>query len=235
MTDKLYSRRKIRIPKLKVKKCNKSKVFLYIVLGIVFLTIFSFLYAAFPIFKASCESAAGSLATKITNETVMEVMQDYTYNDLMKVQKNEQGAINLLEANIVTINKAVAGIVSKIQKRIDESPKTTVYINFGSVSGVCNLKSVGPQFDIELETAGRINSNLKSEFESVGINQTIHRIYLELNTNIGILTPYGNFARNFETTVLMAQAIIVGEIPETYYDFDGMTESGEAYEMIGCL
>ena len=162
-------------------------------------------------------------------------MKDYTYNDLMNIQKDSNEKINFIEANIVTINKAVAQIISKIQKRIDESPRTNVFINMGSVSGVSNLKSIGPQFEIELETAGRIISNVRTEFEAVGINQTMHRIYLDLNTNIGILTPYGSFTRNFETSVLMAQAIIVGEIPETYYDFDGMTDPGEAYEMIGSL
>ena len=194
--------------------------------------IVAFLYTAFPIFEASCESAAGSLATNITNESVMEVMQNYTYNDLMNIQKDNNEKINFLEANIVAVNQAIVQIISKIQKRIDAAPKTNVFINFGSISGISGLRNVGPQFDIELETAGRIISNVRTEFENVGINQTIHRIFLDLNTDIGILTPYGCFKRDFETTVLLAQAVIVGEIPETYYDFDGMKDSGEAYEMI---
>lgn len=230
MTDKLYTRKKIRIPKF--KRINRLKLYIYIIFIILFGIIVSFLYTAFPIFKASCESAAGSLATNITNEAVMEVMQDYTYNDLINMQKDNNEKINFLEANIVTINQAIAQIVSKIQKRIDDSPRTKVYINMGSVTGISDLKYIGPQFDIELETAGRIISNVKTEFEEVGINQTIHKIFLNLNTNIGILTPYGSFSRNFETTVLLAQAIILGEIPETYYDFDGIKDSSEAYEMI---
>ena len=75
---------------------------------------------------------------------------------------------------------------AKIQKRIDAAPKTNVFINFGSISGISGLRNVGPQFDIELETAGRIISNVRTEFENVGINQTIHRIFLDLNTDIGI-------------------------------------------------
>lgn len=235
MTDKLYTRKRIHIPQIKRKKISKIRIFVFVIIILIFSIVISFLYAAYPIFKASCESAAGSLATNITNESVIEVMKDYTYNDLMNIQKDSNEKINFIEANIVTINKAVAQIISKIQKRIDESPRTNVFINMGSVSGVSNLKSIGPQFEIELETAGRIISNVRTEFEAVGINQTMHRIYLDLNTNIGILTPYGSFTRNFETSVLMAQAIIVGEIPETYYDFDGMTDPGEAYEMIGSL
>ena len=232
MIDKLYTRKRIRIKIPKIKKINKIKLLLCIVFFIMFFIITSFLYAAFPIFKASCESAAGSFATNITNEVVMEVMQNYTYNDLINIQKDNNERINFLETNIVTINQVIAQIVSKIQKRIDESPRTKVFINMGSVSGVSKLKNFGPRFDIELETAGRIISNVKTEFEEVAINQSIHKIFLSLNTNIGILTPYGNFSRNFETTVLLTQAIIIGEIPDTYYDFNGIQDNGEVYEMI---
>ncbi len=193
MADKLYERRRIRIPKMKLKKMSPIKLFFFMVLILIICIIGSFLYAAFPIFKASCESAAGSLATNITNEVVMLVMQDYLYNDLMNIEKDSNGKIIFLEANIVIINQAIAKIVSNIQNRIDKAPRTTVYINMGSISGISGLKSVGPQFDIELETAGRIISNVRTEFELVGVNQTLHKIYLDLNTDIGILTPYRKF------------------------------------------
>lgn len=231
MADKLYSRKRIRIPNLKFKKVNHFKLVLYLICVIIFIIIGCFLYTAFPIFKSSCESAAGSLATHITNESVMEVMQNYTYEDFMNVQKESSGKINLLEANIVTINQAISKIVSNIQKKIDDAPRTNVFINMGSVSGISNFKNIGPQFDIELETAGRIFSNLQTEFEAVGINQTLHKIYVKLNTDIGILTPYGSFKRNFETTVLLTQAIIIGDIPETYYDFNGSYTNEEDVAM----
>ena len=227
MTDKLYSRRRIQIPKLKKRKINKIKLIVFLILSSIMVVIVIFLYSAYPIFKASCESAAGSLATNITNEEVLNVMQNYSYEELINMQKDSNGRIIFMELNIVSINKVIAQIVSNIQKRIDKSPRTNVYINMGAISGVSGLKSVGPQFDIELETAGRIISDVKSEFESVGINQTLHKIYLNLNANIGILTPYANFTRDFDTTVLLTQAIIVGDVPETYYEFNGKNSSDE--------
>ena len=218
MTDKIYTRNRIRIPNFKSKKVNPVKFSIYLIFLILIGIVTSFIYAAFPIFKASCESAAGSKATNITNEAVMEIMESYTYNDLMNIQKDGNGKINLLEANIVTINQVIAKIVSKIQKEIDNAPRTTVFINMGSITGISVFNTVGPQFDIELETAGRIISNVKTEF-------------IDLNTNIGILTPYGNFSRNFETSVLLTQAIIVGEVPETYYDFNGSYTNEEDVAM----
>ena len=231
MTDKLYARKTIRIPNFKNSKRNKVKLLVFFIILSIFFSIISFINAAFPIFKSSCESAAGSLATHITNEAVTEVIKEYTYNDFMNIQKESNGKINLIEANVVNINLVISKISDKIQKRIDESPKTNVYINMGSVSGISGLKSIGPNFDIQLETAGRISSKISTEFEAVGINQTLHRIYVDLNTDIGILTPYGSFTRKFETTILLSQAIIVGEIPETYYDFNGSYTNEEDVAM----
>lgn len=227
MTDKLYTRRKIHIPKIDFKKLYSIRMLMLIFLITMLGIIISFLYSAFPIFEASCKTAASSKATKIVNEEVLKVMQDYSYNDLIHIEKDNLGKIIFIEANIVPINKVTSLIVSNIQKRIDESPRTIVFINLGSVTGISKLKNTGPQFDIELETAGNIVSDIRTEFESVGINQTLHKIYLDLNTSIGILTPFSNFSKSIESSVLLTQAVIVGEVPETYYEFTSEPEDVE--------
>lgn len=228
MTDKLYARRRIRIPKFDFKKLQSIRILLLIFLITVIGIIVTFIYSAYPIFEASCKTAAGSKATNIVNEEVLNVMKDYNYNDLMYIEKDTSGKVILIEANIVPINKVTALIVSNIQKRIDDSPRTTVFINLGAVTGVSRLKNTGPQFDIELETAGSITSEIRTEFESVGINQTLHKIYLDLNTTIGILTPFTSFSRDIDSSVLLTQAVIVGEVPGTYYEFKDTEEDVKA-------
>ena len=105
-------------------------------------------------------------------------------------------------------------------KEFDKIPRLTVAINMGSVSGISILKNVEPKFDIELESAGTVNYNINTKFESVGINQTYHKIFLELNTNIGILTPFSTFGKDINTEVLLTEAVIVGKVPESYFDVD---------------
>ena len=153
MADKLYSRRKIKIPQMSFKKMNLIKVLIFTSIIIIFASIFLFFRAAYPIFKASCETAAGSKATSIVTEEVLKVMQDYSYDDLVEVDKNADGEIVLLEVKTVPVNKLISNIVSKIQTRIDNSPRTTVYINMGAITGISILNTIGPRFNIELETA----------------------------------------------------------------------------------
>lgn len=86
------------------------------------------------------------------------------------------------------------------------------------------MRNLGPQFDIELEAAGEIDTNLKSEFESFNVNQTRHKVYLDLATSLSVLTPIGVYGENMTSEVLLTEAIIVGDVPSTYYNLEGITE-----------
>ena len=73
-----------------------------------------------------------------------------------------------------------------------------------------------------MERAGRIEAKINSEFEAVGINQTVHRIFLDLNCVVGILTPFESLSKNVFSKVLLAETVIVGEVPSTYYNYDNL-------------
>lgn len=226
--DKIYSRPRIRIPKIKhspkkVKKRNPIRTWFHIILVTSVISIGSFVYSAYPIFVASCQTAAGSKAVLIVNEEVQKVMSNYQYHDLVNVQKDGHGDIVLMQYNTVLINEITTKIASNIQKAIDNTPRIMVYINFGSVSGVSILSNIGPKFDIELEAAGKINTDLRSDFESFNVNQTMHKIYLDLSTSISILTPIGVYGRDIQSEVLLTEAVIVGDVPDTYYNLEGIT------------
>jgi len=93
------------------------------------------------------------------------------------------------------------------------------------------LKAYGPQFEIELEAAGSVDMHTKSEFQSVSVNQTLHRIYLQINTEVNILTPLGTFAKQITPEVLLTEAVIVGEVPQNYYNLEGLNRDN-ALEVI---
>lgn len=213
--EKIYSRKRIKL--VKNKKVNKFKIFTFLLILFIFSLIVAFFYVSYPTLKSNSESAAFSKANNIMNKAVKEVMQNYTYNDFVNIEKDEDGNIIVIQTNVVDVNNAVSQIALKIQEGIDNAPLTTIYINYGSISGVEILKNFGPKFNVELESAGSINIDIQSEFENAGINQTIHRIYLNINTEIGILTPFGCFSNCMSSKILLVESVIVGEIPQNLF------------------
>ena len=78
---------------------------------------------------------------------------------------------------------------------------------------------------IRISSIGSIETNLKSQFESQGVNQTLHKIYLETKCNVSVLTPFKDIQKEISTQVLLAENVIIGQIPNTYYNLEGIDQS----------
>lgn len=94
----------------------------------------------------------------------------------------------------------------------------------GSFTGVRLLAGRGPGIKIRISSMGNVNTDLKSEFSSKGINQTLHKVYLQVDCEVSILTPFNNISKKIRNQILIAENIIVGNMPETYYNLEGMTQ-----------
>ena len=75
-----------------------------------------------------------------------------------------------------------------------------------------------------MATVGNVETDLVSQFSQSGINQTLHRIYLNVNCTVTILTPFDTLEQSITNQVLIAEAVIVGDVPSTYYNLNGVKE-----------
>ena len=94
------------------------------------------------------------------------------------------------------------------------------------------LSGRGPGVKIRISSIGNIETNLNSEFTSQGINQTLHRIYVDISCNVKVLTPFKDIKRKITNKVLLAENVIVGNIPDTYYNLEGLNGTSDALEMV---
>ena len=79
---------------------------------------------------------------------------------------------------------------------------------------------------------GNVETDLRSEFTSQGINQTLHRIYLQVKCKLEILTPFQDVSKEITNQVLLMENVIVGHIPDTYYNLEGMETSGDTLNVV---
>lgn len=235
---KIYSRPRIKIPKLfiqfnlknvngnnnkNIKRKRKLKKLLkFLIIMLIAFSTFKFvLDAILPIFNGKCESKAKSIAAIISNKKSMEIMEQHTYDELFTIEKDDNGKIIMMKSNANTINKIMAEVAIKIQDEINNKEKDSIKIPLGSFTGIKFLSSFGPNMKITISTSGNVETNLKSEFISQGINQTLHRVYLEVKCKINILTPFEKISTEATNQILLAEVVIIGNIPETYYNFKG--------------
>ena len=86
----------------------------------------------------------------------------------------------------------ISDLTEGIQKRFDEIEKTHIEIPIGNLFGTYFLSGMGPNIPIKVLTTGTLDTEVKSEFISKGINQTLHRIYVNFECTVKILTPRAN-------------------------------------------
>lgn len=229
--DKIYSRPRIRLPKIvynnfsNPQKNNKKPIKFITIITIAIVTFTMAINSINPVFEKLCEDKAKSIATIICNEESTKIIKQYKYEDLVTIYKDSEENITMIKSNITPINLIISDSAEKIQKRLNSIEQEQIGIKLGSFVKTKLFSGIGPTIPVKLSTTGNVETDLRSEFESKGINQTIHRIYLQVDCKVNILTPYTVFEESISNQILIAENIIVGKIPQSYYNFEGINQS----------
>lgn len=238
MNSKIYSRPRIRLPKIffssggdKNLKRKQKIAKIFIIMVIAFCTVKIVLDAISPIFDVLCKDKAKSIATIISNNEATNVIKDHTYDELFTIEKDNDGNITMIKSNIIPINEIISDVAVKIQNSINERGRENIKIAIGSFTGSKLLSGRGPGVPIRISSIGNVETDLCSEFSAQGINQTLHRVYLQVDCEVSILTPYDNITEKISNQILLIENVIVGKIPNSYYNLEGI-DSNSAMEVI---
>ena len=119
--DKIYSRKRIRIPEIKQQNSNVKKIitFTLIILISVF-TFTSILKSINPIFEELCLEKVRTLGTQIVNEESKKVLDNTTYNNIVTIEYNENNNTKVLKTDVVIINKISSTIALATEKRFQD-------------------------------------------------------------------------------------------------------------------
>ena len=227
----IYSRPRIKLPRFliinnrkKSFKNNKKLKFLFVI-TIIFIMFFVIVKAVTPVFNKLCSEKAKSIATIITNEETTNAIIDYKYSDFIIIHKDDGGNIIMLESNMKNLNIVISDVAYRIQNSINNTQNEQVTLSLGTFTGINILSGSGFRVPIRASTIGNVKTDVRSEFKSQGINQTLHRLYLQIDCEISILTPFNTINESISNQLILAENIIGGEIPDAYYNINGVTES----------
>ena len=208
---KIYSRKK-----LKIKKKGKIIVVLIIALE----TAVLLLNRIIPIFEQVSIYEAKKLATFIANDQTTKVMQNYNYDSMFYIEKDTEGKISMIQMNMYRVNIIISDIAYYIQEQMKMPENSAIYIPVGNFFGSNLFSGYGPNVKLKVILLGTVATDLRSEFIEKGINQTLHRVYLQIDCNVQILSSYKKIEETISNQFLLAENIILGEIPSTYYNLD---------------
>ena len=204
----------------------------FLILGVaVFISVMIMTKLVNPIIKETGESKISETTNYAVNLAVISAMQGtISYDDLIHMVTDATGKITLLQANSIQINSLSRKVVDATYSYIMERIGANLKIPLGAFSGVPILSGFGPDILIPTMPYGSVNCNFLSKFITAGINQTLHKIYLSVETSVTMVLPFNTIHVDDKTEVLVSESLIIGEIPETYLM---AAESGDMLNLVG--
>lgn len=205
-------------------RVKKAFALFAIFIGVFIIIYYYFVNQVSPTIKTLCDTRAKAIALKATNEAVMERLNEIEYDNLIHFTTNEKGTITGLNADVIEMNKLSTEITTEVQKKLLDIEDTEIKIPIGSFLGLSVFSGYGPKITVKAIPTGNVSVDFKTEFMSEGINQTRHRIYLEIKTSVRMVAPFISDVVPFETNMTVAETVIVGDIPSSYYNLEGIED-----------
>lgn len=130
--DKIYSRKRIKLPYIRKngKRMFKNNLSfeIAVILIIAIITLGVTIKSITPIIDRVCADAAKIKATIVSNNMATEVMKNYKYDDFVKIYKDGNGNITMLQSNIITINEVTSSVAVKIQEELINSEESIIHV-----------------------------------------------------------------------------------------------------------
>ena len=205
----------------------KKRLKRYIIL-LVFISITVFItYSISVSFESALSNytqteVANYLNEKI-NECVIELLKNKNikYDQLSNIHIDKNGNISSIEINTVELNMIKSELTLAVLNKMSNSYSAKMGIPLGNVIGSRFFSGRGKRIAIRIIPLGTVSGTTSNEFVSAGINQTIHRIVLNITAAANVAAPFADSSLQLNTNICIVETVIIGKIPDTYINMKG--------------
>ncbi|MGN1333564.1 MAG: sporulation protein YunB [Anaerovoracaceae bacterium] len=171
----------------------------------------------------SISGAAESIAVNYVAMKINASLRQGMYSadldgPLIHIERDSEGKIKYLEPDSRLINKIVLEFMSGVNETYSMEDTQVVKVNLGVITGSKIISQMPFTTKIKVQPLSLTKFQYETEFETQGINQTRYCVYCTMNSKIRILAPFTDKISEINRKFLLAEAVIIGDVPETYVD-----------------
>lgn len=205
------------------RKCafNRIKVFFLVLLFLFLALTISAVWTIKTQIEPNLEEV-GSIRAKvmvqqIVNKAVNEqIYQSSDMDELLIRKTDDAGQMEVLQANTQAMNLLMTEISKELQEEFSVRTEDVYRVPLGVLLGDHILSQTRPEIKLRIRPLSVSGIDFKTEFESQGINQTKYKVFMELISEVKVLAPFASETFQVSTTLLVAEAIILGSVPGSY-------------------
>lgn len=165
---------------------------------------------------------AANKINSIINQIVLQELEqnNISYNDLISIEKSTDGKISGVGANMIVVNKLKNSLDVAVSETLEKEEEYISKIPVGSLFGKGLFYGRGFDIKIKFRPIGKAQSQMSGEFIEAGINQTLYKISFKVSADIAIIFPFKYIEIPIECETVIAETIIVGDVPDSFTHFD---------------
>jgi sporulation protein YunB len=200
-----------------MQKNRKKLLIIAIIVIVILVSTLEYNHIVMPIV---CTLAAEEIRAEVINvinyaNTYLQSLSLF-YDDYFNIYYDNNNKISAIAANTGLINQVSMILQKQVQNQLNALRTKTITLPVGAFTGSSLLSNFGVEVPLNIEAICNCYTSVDSDFEGMGINQTRHSLVVTLHVDIRIVIPMRSEESTAFNDIIMAESVIVGEVPETY-------------------
>ena len=175
-----------------------------------------------PVLEAAASSRATNLMTQAIDIAVDNCLQenDMNYADFVTMETDSAGRVTSLTSNTAANSRFKRQVVEAVTRQLSTLDSDALGVPLGTLTDQPLLAGAGPSERVKVDSVGEVTADYANSFTSAGVNQTLHRVCLDITATIYLFLPGDVLPVTVASSVCVAETVIVGETPDTYLNLE---------------
>ena len=200
---------------------------LLVLLAAVFLAFLMLRSRYRDVIRDLAETQVKNTTSDLTNDAIAKQIADgvIQYDRIVYFEKDLDGRITALKTNMSEVNRLKTDILNLINDEILALDTSDIGIPLGSLFLPEFFSGKGPAIPVRILSIRNSDATFSSKFSQAGINQTLHQLTMIVSVDVAVLVLGQTSSFTVNSEVVVAETVIVGDVPSTFLQPGGNYES----------
>lgn len=187
-------------------------------LGLAVALIFRFDAAVRPQLVALATTKLQTQMVTLSEDALEQAMTEVIVpaEGLIRPYSDPDGELTAFTMDTPRLNALRSSVVKTVAQSVGELDSHDLGVPLGALMGLDLFSAAGPKLPVRVVSVAAARGEYRNEFLQAGINQTLYRVILDVEVTARLLLPGGVVTTDLSTPVVVAEVLIVGQVPQTY-------------------
>ena len=176
-----------------------------------------------PVVRSLARTQVTNTASDLINDAILQQIMEgqIQYDRIVYFEKDLNGRITALKTNMAEVNRLKTETLNLINDEILAEDTEHLGVALGSLILPEFFSGRGPSIPVRIIAIRNSDANFQSEFTEAGINQTLQKLRMDVIVDVTILVGGQTETFTVSSQMVVAETIIVGDVPATYLQTGG--------------